>query len=276
MSQTSFHRLVSSSFAGPVAAALLIAAPGAAQAQCVTQMGKVLMSSPAAAPAGAAPRAAMLRASAIPVAAPVAAPGAVRKAAPVRRAAPKPAPKRTVARPAAQIEEARVATAPEAAAEVRRPSPPRRKAVRAKPKAVAAGGAGGAAAAAPGLRPVVAPVPMAVAAQELATPRSFALVALTVCHADLGAPPAMDGLPAADGPAVGPAPVEIGPWLEDDPFDIDILRPPTTGPSRPPLPTAPFPPLTPGAVPEPSTWAMMIAGFGAVGAVLRRRRACPS
>ena len=28
-----------------------------------------------------------------------------------------------------------------------------------------------------------------------------------------------------------------------------------------------------GAVPEPSTWAMMIAGFGAVGATMRRRRA---
>jgi choice-of-anchor A domain-containing protein len=28
-----------------------------------------------------------------------------------------------------------------------------------------------------------------------------------------------------------------------------------------------------GAVPEPATWAMMIAGFGMVGAVLRRRRA---
>jgi hypothetical protein len=27
-----------------------------------------------------------------------------------------------------------------------------------------------------------------------------------------------------------------------------------------------------GAVPEPSTWAMMLIGFGAVGASLRRRR----
>jgi hypothetical protein len=26
-----------------------------------------------------------------------------------------------------------------------------------------------------------------------------------------------------------------------------------------------------GAVPEPSTWALLIAGFGATGAVLRRR-----
>jgi hypothetical protein len=27
-----------------------------------------------------------------------------------------------------------------------------------------------------------------------------------------------------------------------------------------------------GAVPEPQTWAMMLAGFGVVGATLRRRR----
>lgn len=34
-----------------------------------------------------------------------------------------------------------------------------------------------------------------------------------------------------------------------------------------------FAAMDPGAVPEPSTWAMMILGFGAMGAVLRRRRA---
>jgi hypothetical protein len=31
--------------------------------------------------------------------------------------------------------------------------------------------------------------------------------------------------------------------------------------------------LPPGAVPEPATWAMMIAGFGMAGAMMRRRRA---
>ena len=31
--------------------------------------------------------------------------------------------------------------------------------------------------------------------------------------------------------------------------------------------------ITPGAVPEPATWAMMIAGFGLVGASMRRRAA---
>jgi hypothetical protein len=30
------------------------------------------------------------------------------------------------------------------------------------------------------------------------------------------------------------------------------------------------------AVPEPATWAMMIMGFGAVGALIRRRRALPA
>ena len=31
-----------------------------------------------------------------------------------------------------------------------------------------------------------------------------------------------------------------------------------------------------GAVPEPATWAMMLLGFGALGATLRRRRAAVS
>lgn len=34
----------------------------------------------------------------------------------------------------------------------------------------------------------------------------------------------------------------------------------------------PPPPPTPGAIPEPATWAMMILGFGLAGATLRRRR----
>ncbi len=38
-------------------------------------------------------------------------------------------------------------------------------------------------------------------------------------------------------------------------------------------PTGTIPPgSTPGAVPEPATWAMMVAGFGLVGGALRRKR----
>ena len=33
---------------------------------------------------------------------------------------------------------------------------------------------------------------------------------------------------------------------------------------------------TPGAVPEPSTWAMMIGGFGLIGGAMRRRRGTPA
>lgn len=37
-----------------------------------------------------------------------------------------------------------------------------------------------------------------------------------------------------------------------------------------PTPPAPEPPVSPPPVPEPATWAMLILGFGAVGAAMRR------
>jgi hypothetical protein len=43
------------------------------------------------------------------------------------------------------------------------------------------------------------------------------------------------------------------------------------GISTPPATDTP-PPSVPAAVPEPSTWAMMLVGFGAVGFAMRRRR----
>jgi len=67
----------------------------------------------------------------------------------------------------------------------------------------------------------------------------------------------------------GPPPIVIEPG------------PPTIGPADP-VPGAPTPSdppasgggtLLPGAVPEPGTWGLMILGFGAVGYILRRRRA---
>ena len=44
--------------------------------------------------------------------------------------------------------------------------------------------------------------------------------------------------------------------------------PPPGGPDNPPPP----PPPPPGAVPEPSTWALMMLGIGAIGTSLRKRR----
>ena len=38
------------------------------------------------------------------------------------------------------------------------------------------------------------------------------------------------------------------------------------------VPPPPPPPVEQGAVPEPASWAMMIAGFGLVGAAMRRQR----
>ena len=43
--------------------------------------------------------------------------------------------------------------------------------------------------------------------------------------------------------------------------------------STPEVPTVPVTPVTQSAVPEPSTWTMMILGFGLIGRMLGRRRA---
>ncbi|MBT2186320.1 PEPxxWA-CTERM sorting domain-containing protein [Sphingobium sp. H33] len=60
-------------------------------------------------------------------------------------------------------------------------------------------------------------------------------------------------------------------WSAQDIVDwtfTDNYAPITTPPTGTNPPGSP----QPGAVPEPATWAMMIAGFGAVGAVTRRKR----
>jgi hypothetical protein len=64
-------------------------------------------------------------------------------------------------------------------------------------------------------------------------------------------PPATPGRPGQD-----PLPPDVGPR-------------PTDGVSVPP----PDPRLPLAGVPEPQTWALMLLGFGALGAMLRRRRA---
>lgn len=47
---------------------------------------------------------------------------------------------------------------------------------------------------------------------------------------------------------------------------------PFPGSTNNPIVGLPQQPANPGAVPEPATWALMIAGFGLVGSGLRRRR----
>lgn len=102
-----------------------------------------------------------------------------------------------------------------------------------------------------------------------------------------GGPPLVG--PPPTQPAVEPPPL-VPPLVP--PVAPELNRPPPVNPPEPPLgppgpptvgpptllpelpvnPPTPRPPLTPGAVPEPSTWVMLIAGFGLVGARARRRR----
>lgn len=72
--------------------------------------------------------------------------------------------------------------------------------------------------------------------------------------APLGRPMLAPQLPTGEvAPAVGPGPA---------------LLPPVSAPIT--IQPLPAPPVT-GAIPEASTWAMMVAGFGLIGLALRRR-----
>lgn len=79
--------------------------------------------------------------------------------------------------------------------------------------------------------------------------------------------------PVADTPQDPPG----APIIQDGPPDPPIVEVVDQGPPPPPVEIASAPPIDPpaqpmGAVPEPGVWAMLILGFGAVGAALRRRR----
>ena len=102
----------------------------------------------------------------------------------------------------------------------------------------------------------------------------FALVRTIVCTTgvvpDGRLMPLLVPLPGAVGPTEsyldGEGPDVIGPPFTDD--GLFPLEPPFGPPPAPPTLT---PPIAP--VPEPSTWALMILGFGFVGAGIRRKRA---
>jgi hypothetical protein len=75
----------------------------------------------------------------------------------------------------------------------------------------------------------------------------FSSASAEFSNASFKLPTGRDAFNLADGVSVN-----AGDWLVDNRF-ID--------------------PLATGAVPEPAAWALMITGFGAAGAMLRRRRA---
>lgn len=186
--------------------------------------------------------------------------------------------------------------------------------------------------------PARRPTPVVQAAREVAVPKSFALIATTICETQPAAtpvlymaraplPPAVGpGAPAETqaGPGPGPGPEAVwtplpftpglppprvdtltpavtspqtpgqtpgqppvetppGPPPPEQPPETPPQTPPDTPPEGPPPPIAPPPegppvisppPIAPPpvAVPEPSAWVLILAGFGGVGAALRRRR----
>jgi hypothetical protein len=133
------------------------------------------------------------------------------------------------------------------------------------------------------------PTPMPVAAAELATPRAYALIASTVCETSpraLGAPeaavPVLDIVPGGAEPTDG-----FIPGIDTETVLPSIVGPgfPDIGPTgggggggggNPPVPPVVEPPTGPPIleppttpVPEPATWALMMLGFGLLGARLR-------
>jgi hypothetical protein len=93
------------------------------------------------------------------------------------------------------------------------------------------------------------------------------------CKPEVVTPPPVDSTPP---PVDGTPPIDTPPPPPPGDGTPPIITPPPPPPGgTPPIDTPPGPPGPPGGppgVPEPATWAMLILGFGAIGATLRVQR----
>jgi len=281
-----------------------LALPDISRTECFERMSRIPMAGAAPAPGY---RASMLRTRALPVA-----------------AAPRPKVRRAEA-----VHAARKAPVAQKAVHRSARKPARRRA------------------AAPVVVARRQPTPMPVAARELATPLSYALIHATVCEtgpvvgplilavarvtrpepegvaprpepgleifppfepSDEGPTGLFPGTPPTFQPPIGQPPTPESPLTQPPVTEIPFVKPPLTPPTPVPPPVTPpalkppgltpptlSPPTTPNppgltltfvappaqpplrppppttSIPEPGAWALMILGFGLLGARLRRR-----